>query len=60
MIPPVPADLSQLSHEQKDALIIALLARIEELAAQVAALRAENQGLRMKIAVAFDGMENVV
>ncbi len=50
MIPRLPADLSQLSHEQKDALIVALLARIEELAAQVVALQAENAALsaRMK------------
>ncbi|MGH7080607.1 MAG: hypothetical protein ACREFU_21215, partial [Acetobacteraceae bacterium] len=50
MIPPVPTDLSQLSHEQKDALIIALLARIEELAAQVAALQAENAVLSARVA----------
>ncbi|MGH9770530.1 MAG: IS66 family transposase [Candidatus Acidiferrales bacterium] len=50
MIPRVPADLSQLSPEQKDALIIALLARIEGLAAQVAALQAENAALSARVA----------
>ena len=34
-------DLSQLSHDQKDALIHALLDRVDALVAEVAALRAE-------------------
>jgi transposase len=49
MTPQVPADLSQLSHEQKDALIVTLLARIDELTAQVAALQAENAALSARV-----------
>jgi transposase len=50
MMPRVPSDLSQLSPEQKDALILALLARIEALAAEVAALQAENAALSARVA----------
>jgi transposase len=46
----IPADLSQLSHEQKDALIATLLTRIDALAAQVAALQAENAALSARVA----------
>jgi hypothetical protein len=45
MTPQVPADLSQLSLAQKDALIVALLARIAEMAAQAARRRCR---LRMR------------
>ncbi len=50
MAPRVPTDLSQLSHEQKDALIVTLLARIEERAAQGARLQAENGALAARVA----------
>ncbi|MBF0333377.1 MAG: hypothetical protein HQL40_06980, partial [Alphaproteobacteria bacterium] len=43
-------DLSQLSHEQKDALIYALLDRVDALVAEVAALRAENAALKARVA----------
>jgi transposase len=46
----IPADLSQLPHEQKDALIATLVARIDELAAQVAALQVENAALSARVA----------
>lgn len=42
-------DLRQLSSSEKDALIIALLARVDALAARVAALEAENAALRDKL-----------
>ena len=45
---PAP-DLSLLSSSEKDALITALLARIDALAARVAALEAENAALREKL-----------
>ena len=44
-----PPDLSALDHVQKDALILALIARIDALVAEVAALRAENAELRAKL-----------
>jgi transposase len=44
MIPQVPTDLSQLSHAQKDALIVALLAEIE-------AQKVENAALSARVAV---------
>jgi transposase len=50
MMPRVPPDLSQLSPEQKDALIVALLARIERLTAQVVVLQAENAALAGRVA----------
>ena len=37
-----PPDLSALSSSEKDALLTALLARVEALMARVAALEAEN------------------
>ena len=43
-------DLSQLSHEQKDALIYALLDRVDALVAEVAALKAENAALAARVA----------
>lgn len=43
-------DLSQLSHEQKDALIYALLDRVDALVAEVAALKAENAALTARVA----------
>ena len=43
-------DLSQLSHDQKDALIHALLDRVDALVAEVAALRAENARLTARVA----------
>lgn len=45
---PAP-DLSLLSSSEKDALITALLARIDALAARVAALEAENAALRERL-----------
>ena len=51
MTPQAPRpDLSQLSHEQKDALIYALLDRVDALVAEVAALRAENAALTARVA----------
>lgn len=44
-----PPDFTSLSSSEKDALITTLLARIEELAARVAALEAENAALREKL-----------
>ena len=44
-----PPDLSALSSSEKDALIAALLARIDELVARVEALEAENAALREKL-----------
>jgi Family of unknown function (DUF6444) len=49
MTPRVPADLSQLSHEQKDALIGALLAEIEAQKAANAALSARLAELEAKL-----------
>lgn len=46
--PPRP-DLSQLSHEQKDALIYALLDRIDGLVAEVSALKARVAELEAKL-----------
>jgi transposase len=43
-------DLSQLSHEQKDALIYALLDRVDALVAEVAGLKAENAALTARVA----------
>jgi transposase len=45
----VPANLSQLSHEQKDALIGALLAEIEAQKAANAALSARITALEAKL-----------
>lgn len=42
-------DLSQLSHEQKDALIYALLDRVDALVAEVAALKARVAELEAKL-----------
>ena len=44
-----PSDLASLSPAEKDALILTLLARVEELMALVAALEAENAALRAKL-----------
>lgn len=44
-----PSDLASLSPAEKDALILTLLARVEELMARVAALEAENAALRAKL-----------
>jgi len=44
-----PPDPSTLSPTEKDALIAALLARIDALTQEVAALRAENAALRAKL-----------
>ena len=44
-----PPDLTLLSHSEKDALITALLARIDALVARVAALEAETAALREKL-----------
>jgi transposase len=49
MTPCIPADLSQLSHEQKDALIIALLAEIEAQKAANAALSARLAELEARL-----------
>src|SRR5512142_1695093 len=46
---PPPPDLSTLTAAEKDALIAALLSRIDALMAWVAALEAENQELREKL-----------
>src|SRR5918994_239146 len=46
---PQPLDLTTLSEAEKDALIGALLARIDALTARVAALEAENKELREKL-----------
>ena len=43
------ADLSGLSHAQKDALIAALMAQVEALTAQVAALTARVAELEAKL-----------
>jgi transposase len=45
----LPPDLTTLSHSEKDALIIALLARLDALDARVASLEAENAALREKL-----------
>ena len=44
-----PPDLTLLSHSEKDALITALLARIDALVVRVAALEAETAALREKL-----------
>jgi hypothetical protein len=44
-----PADLSTLSSSEKDALITALLARVDALVARIEALEAENAALRDKL-----------
>jgi transposase len=44
-----PSDFTRLSSSEKDALITTLLARVDELAARVAALEAENAALRQKL-----------
>ena len=44
-----PPDLASLSPAEKDALILTLLARVEELTVRVAALEAENAALRAKL-----------
>ena len=44
-----PPDPVSLSPAEKDALILTLLARVEELTARVAALEAENAALRAKL-----------
>jgi transposase len=44
-----PLDLTTLSEAEKDALIGALLARIDALTARVAALEGENKGLRERL-----------
>ena len=49
MTPRIPTDLSQLSHEQKDALIGALLAEIEALRAANAALSARVAELEARL-----------
>ncbi len=43
---PPPPDLSALSSSEKDALVTALLARVEALMARVETLEAENAALR--------------
>ncbi len=48
-LPPLP-DLSQLSHDQKDALIVALYAQAQALTAQVQALTQEVAVLRARVA----------
>lgn len=48
LLPPLP-DLSQLSHEQKDALIIALWAQVQAQADQIAALTARVVELEAKL-----------
>ena len=45
----LPPDLTLLSHFEKDALITALLARIDALVGRVAALEAETAALREKL-----------
>jgi transposase len=45
----LPPDLTTLSSPEKDALITALLARVDALVARVAALEAENAALREKL-----------
>jgi transposase len=45
-----PPDLSSLDPPDKDALIVALLARVEELCARTARLEAENAALRARVA----------
>ncbi len=44
-----PLDLTTLSEAEKDALIGALLARIDALTARVAALEGANKGLRERL-----------
>jgi transposase len=46
-----PPDLSALSSSEKDALLTALLARVEALMARVAALEAENAALRENLSL---------
>jgi transposase len=49
MTPRVPPELSQLSLEQKNALIVALLARIDALVAEMERLKAENAALLARV-----------
>jgi hypothetical protein len=46
-----PSDLSSLSPSEKDALIAALLARVQALLVEVEGLRTENAALRDKLRV---------
>jgi transposase len=46
---PPPSELTSLSPAEKDALLLALIRRVEELAAENAALKAENAALREKL-----------
>jgi len=45
----VPPPLDCLNEAEKDALIQALLARVEELCARLAAMEAENAALRARV-----------
>ncbi len=45
-----PPDLSSLDPSDKDALIVALLARVDEVCARTARLEAENAALRARVA----------
>lgn len=46
-----PSDLSSLSPSEKDALITALLARVQALLVEVEGLRTENAALRDKLSL---------
>jgi hypothetical protein len=45
-----PPDLAPLNSSEKDALILALIARVDALIAEVATLKRENASLRARVA----------